>query len=207
MIRIFILILLTNFLITNAQNNFEGAIICTILKGKEEMKRHIWVKGDSIRVEETIGNNQKKKSIYVIDGKAKVGYILSPERKMYMLTNLYEPSEEIDLTNATILERDSLLGYQVENWTLVAKDFKRSIRYSFSPSNFYFYKAMLQSLPERSFLEKIYLQLPVAENVMPLFAEFNDINGQRIYQMKVTQIIQKVPADSLFKIPKSYQQF
>lgn len=207
MIRLFLLILLTNFLITNAQTNFEGEITCTILKGKEEINRHIWVKGDSIRVEETIGNNQKKKSIYIIDGKAKVGYVLSPERKMYMLTKPYEPSEKIDVTDATILERDSLLGYQVENWNLNAEDLKRSIRYSFSPDNFYFYTGMLQGLPERSFLERLFIQLPVAENVMPLLAEFTDINDQRIYQMKVTQITHKVPAASLFKIPKSYQQF
>ncbi len=207
MIRFFFFLLLSSYLTISAQSRFEGTVTFSITKGKEVMTRTVWVKNDSIRVEEFIGNNQKNKSIYLIDGKSKVGFILSPERKLYMKTVPYETTEDIEVSDAIVLEKDSLFGYEVEQWQLSAIDLKRTINFAFSPNDFFFYRDLLFALPDRTFLERLFLQLPLAENVLPLLAEYTDINDQRIYQMKVVEIDVSIPSSKLFRIPKGFTQF
>lgn len=207
MIRNILFLLFSSFLTINAQSRFEGTITFSITKGKEVMTRTVWVKNDSIRVEEFIGNNEEFKSIYLIDGKSNVGFILSPERKLYMQTVPYESTEEIEVSDAMVLEKDSLLGYEVDQWQLSAIDLKRTINFAFSPNDFYFYRDLLIALPDRAFLERLFLQLPLAENVLPLSAAYTDINDQRIYEMKVVKIDDAVPNAKLFKIPNGFSQF
>ncbi len=204
---LFVLYLILLQATTQAQKTFEGKLSMSISKGKEVTNRTIWVKNDQIRVEETIGNNPKKKTIYLIDGGEKKGYILSKDRKLYMETNPWQPAEEIDVTNPTVTETDNILQVQVEKWELMEKDSKRSITFYFSPNDFHFYRVMLRLLPERDYAEQLFLQLPLADDVMPMKAAWKDLNGQLIYQLNVTDLKSFAPPDQLFTIPEGYEKF
>lgn len=187
-----------------AQKTFEGTVSMSIFKGKDVTTRTIWVKNKQIRIEETIGD---KKSIYLIDGAEKVGYILSEERNLYMKTSAWKQTKKRNLSEPVVTDVDSMIGNQVEKWELMDRDLKRVISFYFSPNNFYFYRDMLYYLPERDYLEQIFLELPLADDVMPIKATWKDINGQLIYQLKVTEIKQISLPEDLFAIPETYEQF
>ncbi len=206
--RFLLVFLLSHVLfIAHGQSSFEGQVNMSITNGKELINRTVWVKQSRIRVEETIGKNPNKKTIYLINGSAKKGYILSEERSLFMETTPWKPSEPMELSEPTVTETDSLLGTQVERWELMEKDLKRAITFYFSPNDFHFYRDMLHYLPERDYLERLFLQLPLAEDVMPIKASWKDLNGQLIYQLNVTAIKSFSPPDQLFAIPEEYEQF
>lgn len=203
---LFLLFVINSFAVV-AQEGFNGIISWKIERGKETIFRDIYVKGDSVKVEEWSKLTAKNKSIIILDLKHSVANILSSERKTYLVVNAKnEPIENIEFTFKTE-EADSLLGLEITKWIVHAYNLSRISNYWFSASEFSFYKKMLQLLPELNFLEKQFLQLPLSEGVMPIKAEYSNINNVQVTTMEVIKIERTVLPIEMFRIPKGYKAF
>jgi len=205
---LFFLLFLINSLITIGQEDFRGKISWKIERGKETFYREVYVKNDSIKIEEWNKLTPRNKSIIILDLKAGNANILSNERKTYLVIQPQnETQEKIDFTFKTDEEVDSLMNLSITKWRVDAYNLSRSSSYWFSAANFIFYRKMLELLPDKNFLEKQFLQLPISQEVMPIKAEYFNINKSQITSMEVIQIENSTLPDLTFKIPKGYRAF
>lgn len=199
------------FLIVNigfSQNNFEGLISFAIDNGNELIYRNVYLKGDSARVEEWNKVNPYKKSIILMDFKSSKSFIISKERKIYMPISRIEKTETTYQFNiAKQIEIDSAFHSAVNQWKVIEENLNRTVTYDLAVNNFNFYHQMLQLLPNLNFIEKLYLQLPIAENVMPIQANYYTLNRELQTNYKVIAIEPQLINSVKFKLPKDYQAF
>jgi hypothetical protein len=202
------LLFIANSFIGIGQVDFKGKISWKIERGKETFYRDITVKNDSVKLEEWNKLSPKNKSIILFDLKVGKANILSNERKTYLVLQAENDQiDKIEFNFSTEETVDSLLNLSVVKWKVDAYNLDRISNYWFSATNFVFYRKMLVLLPEQNFLEKQFLQLPVSEEVLPLKAEYSNINNKQVTTMEVISIDLFVPTDATFKIPKGYRAF
>lgn len=196
-----------NCLASIGQEGFNGKISWKIERGKETIFRDIYVKENRVKVEEWNKLTPKNKSVIILDLKRSVANIISNERKSYFVVSAKKkPLENIEFTFKTE-EVDDLLGLKITKWKVDAYHLSRISSYWFSASDFSFYKKMLLLLPELNYLEKQFLQLPLSEGVMPIKAEYSNINNLQVTLMEVIKIEKMDLPVEIFQIPKGYKAF
>ncbi len=202
----FFFLIIFNF--SFCQSSFEGLISFSIENGNELIYRNVYLKKDSARIEEWNKVTPNKKSIILMDFKSSTSFIMSKERKIYMpiSKNTAYPTT-YDYTILKQIEIDSAFNSAVNQWKVVEEKLSRTVTYDLAINNYNFYYQMLQLLPNLNYIEKLYLQLPIAENVMPIKANYYTLNRELQIEYKVLSIEPQIISGSKFKIPKGYQSF
>ena len=185
---------------------FEGVIEFDKIKS-ETTKYSYAVKGDKVRIEET-GPDGDIKGVMIIDLIKESVTALSPERKLYMdATNKrIAPAIKPEINKTKNIKK--IQGYNCTEWIVKYGAEDTEISYWVTPTGeFDFFNKMLIVLNRKDKLSKYFLSVPGHEKMFTLDGIEKTIDGSIRTELRITKIEKKTLDESLFAIPKDYQQF
>jgi hypothetical protein len=176
-----------------------------VKKGKESTYIY-YVKGDNVRLEE-YGSKKTITDLAVINLKEEKVYLLSPERKSYMVLRTAASSK--DMTNTKVeMTKDSkiILGYPCKKWVVSNADYKAKVTYWVTSGNYDFFVKLLSTLKRKDYAALFYQQVPAAIGYFPMVSVWTDLNGNEMERLEVIKIDEHVLRGNFFNIPADYSE-
>ncbi len=205
--RIFSIILLTSILPSSIQAQaFEGTIEFNSFK-KGKTKSYIYyVKGDFVRLEE-YGSNKTITDLAVINLKEEKVYLLSPERKSYMILNTAQSSKDMTSTKVQMTkEAKTIKGFPCKKWVVSNSDYNAKVTYWVTEGHYDFFVKLLAVLRRKDYSALFYQQVPAAMGYFPIVSTWTDMSGNEIERFEVSKIDERVLRGNFFHIPADYEE-
>lgn len=203
---LFTFVLSTVISISTTFAQFQGVIEFDKIK-TETTKYSYAVKGNKVRVEET-GSDGTVKGVMIVDLQKQTVTALSPERKLYMDATNKRMSPAIKPEIVKTENKKDIKGYQCTEWIVKYDIEDTHISYWVTEQGeFEFFNKMLTVLNRKDRLARYFMAIPGNESVFTLDGIEKSTDGTVKTELRVTKIEKKELADSLFEIPKDYQQF
>ena len=200
-----LIIFISSLTFTFAQG-YEGTIEFKKLKKGKESFYIYYVKGDFVRLEE-YGSNKTIVDIAVINLKEKKVYLLSPERKSYMVLNTMYSSKDMSKTRVEMKsESKTILNRSCKKWVVSNPDLNAVVTYWVTKGNFDFFVNLLDVLRRKDYQSLFFQQVPEATGYFPMISTWTDLKGVRLEQLEVTKIDERVLRGNFFTIPADYEE-
>lgn len=189
----------------NAQD-FEGTIeFQKIKKGKVSTYLY-YVQKNFVRLEE-YGSNKTITDLAVINLTEKKVYLLSPERKSYMILNTAESSKDMSKTKVEMTKENKIIkGFSCKKWIVTNEELNARVTYWVTEGNYDFFVQLLSTLRRKDYAALFYQQVPSAVGYFPIVSVWTDLNGVEFERYEVTKIDQKVLRGNFFQIPPDYTE-
>ena len=156
-----LIIFIGSLTFVNAQG-YEGTIEFKKFKKGKVSTYIYYVKGDFVRLEE-YGSNRMIVDIALINLKEKKVYLLSPERKSYMILNTMYSSKDMSKTRVEMKsESKAILGKSCKKWVVSNPDLKAKVTYWVAKGNFDFFVELLDVLRRKDYHSLFFQQVPEA---------------------------------------------
>ena len=200
-----LMLVLVSFAFGFAQQ-FEGTIEFRKVKKGKESTYIYYVKGDNVRLEE-YGPRKTITDLAVINLKEKKVYLLSPERKSYMILQT-SPSTK-DMTNTKVemtKEAKTILGYPCKKWVISNPDYNAKVTYWVTQGNYDFFVSLLATLRRKDYAALFYQQVPAAIGYFPMVSVWSDMSGTEMEKLEVIKIDEHVLRGNFFSIPADYSE-
>ncbi|HAW52772.1 MAG TPA: hypothetical protein DCX54_10675 [Flavobacteriales bacterium] len=203
--RTLLIIFISSLTFANAQG-YEGTIEFNKLKKGKVSSYIYYVKGDFVRLEE-YGTNKTIVDIALINLKEKKVYLLSPERKSYMILNTMYSSKDMSKTRVEMKnESKTIMGRSCKKWVVSNPDLNATVTYWVTKGNFDFFVQLLDVLRRKDYQSLFFQQVPEAQGYFPMVSTWTDMNGVQIEQLEVTKIDERVLRGNFFTIPEDYEE-
>ena len=203
-IRLATLILLLSSTAMWAQK-FEGTIEFKVKKGRASTYIY-YVKDDFVRLEE-YGSKKTITDLAVINLKEEKVYLLSPERKSYMILNTTHSTKDMSNTKVQMTkETKSVLGYPCKKWVVTNPDYNAKVTYWVTSGNYDFFVELLAVLRRKDYSALFYQQVPAAVGYFPMVSIWSDMSGNEFERLEVTKINPHVLRGNFFTIPPDYTE-
>ncbi|MEQ8323765.1 MAG: DUF4412 domain-containing protein [Vicingaceae bacterium] len=191
---------------TSVGQGFEGTIEFKKVKKGKTSTYIYYVKNDFVRLEE-FGSNKTIVDIALINLKEKKVYLLSPERKSYMVLNTMYSNKDMSKTRVEMKsESKTILGKNCKKWVVSNVDLNARVTYWVAKGNYDFFVSLLDVLRRKDYHSLFFQQVPEAVGYFPLVSTWTDINGVQLEQLEVTKIDERVLRGNFFSIPAEYQE-
>ena len=202
---LFFLSFLTGMSAVLAQG-FEGTIEFKKIKKGKESTYIYYVKGDYVRLEE-FGSNRTIVDIALINLKEKKVYLLSPERKSYMVLNTMYSNKDMSKTRVEMkTDAKSILGRPCKIWVVSNPDLNARVTYWVTKGNFDFFVQLLDVLKRKDYHSLFFQQVPEAVGYFPMVSTWTDLNGVQVERLEVTKIDERVLRGNFFSIPDDFEE-
>jgi hypothetical protein len=200
-----LILFISSLTFANAQG-YEGTIEFNKLKKGKVSSYIYYVKGDFVRLEE-YGSNKTIVDIALINLKEKKVYLLSPERKSYMILNTMYSSKDMSKTRVEMKnESKTVMGRSCKKWVVSNPDLNATVTYWVTKGNFDFFVQLLDVLRRKDYQSLFFQQVPEASGYFPMVSTWTDMNGVQIEQLEVTKIDERVIRGNFFTIPEDYEE-
>ena len=185
---------------------FEGTIEFRKVKAGKASTYIYYVKGDFVRLEE-FGPNRTIPDIALINLKEEKVYLLSPERKSYMILRTNESGKDMSKTTVEMTkETKTILGYPTKKWVISNADLNARVTYWVTEGNYDFFVALLSALKRKDYHALFYQQVPAAIGYFPMVSLWSDMSGKEIERLEVVKIDPHTLYGNLFSIPSDYTE-
>jgi len=186
--------------------DFEGTIEFKNVKKGRTTTYIYYVKGDFVRLEE-YGSKKTITDLAIINLKEEKVYLLSPERKSYMILNTTHSKKDMSKTKVEMTkESKTILGYPCKKWRISNADLNAIVTYWVTSGNYDFFVKLLGTLRRKDYNSLFYQQVPAAIGYFPMVSVWTDLNGIEHERLEVTKIDQRVLRGNFFSIPSDYKE-
>ena len=185
---------------------FEGTIEFRKVKGGRQSTYIYYVQGDFVRLEE-FGPNKTIVDLAVINMKEETVYLLSPERKSYMVLHTNKSTK--DMTNTKVemtKESRTILDHPCKKWVISNSDLNAKVTYWVTPGKYNFFVDLLAALKRKDYHALFYQQVPAAVGYFPMVSTWTDINGVEKERLEVIKINEHILRGNFFTIPSDYTE-
>ncbi len=185
---------------------FEGTIEFKMTKKGRTTTYIYYVQGDLVRLEE-YGSKKTITDLAIINLKEEKVYMLSPERKSYMILNTTRSTKDMSKTKVEMTnESRTILGKPCKRWKISNTDLNAIVTYWVTKGNYDFFVKLLGTLRRKDYNSLFYQQVPAAVGYFPMVSVWTDINGVEYERLEVTKIDQRVLRGNFFSIPTEYTE-
>lgn len=190
-----------------AAQGFEGTIEFKKVRGSKESSYIYYIKGDKVRLEE-FGSHKKIVDLLVIDLNTELVYMLSPERKTYMVLNTKESHKDMSKTRVNITtDTRTIHGYACKKWVVTNEELNAEVTYWVTKGHFDFFTNLLATLQRKDYHSLFYRQVPEAVGYFPMVSIYYDLDGNEIDRLEVTNVKKMQLPPKTFEIPSNYTEF
>jgi len=201
----FLFFFISGIALVQAQG-FEGTIEFKKVKKGKESTYIYYVQGDFVRLEE-FGSNKTIVDIALINLKEKKVYLLSPERKSYMVLNTMYSNKDMSKTRVEMKsESKTIQGRNCKKRVISNPDLNAKVTYWVTKGNFDFFVSMLDVLRRKDYHSLFFQQVPDAVGYFPLVSTWTDISGVELERLEVIKIDERVLRGNFFSIPTDYEE-
>jgi hypothetical protein len=185
---------------------FEGTIEFKKVKAGKESSYLYYVQRDFVRLEE-YGPSRTIVDIAVINLKEEKVYLLSPERKSYMILRTNESTKDMSHTKVEMTkETKTILGYPCNKWVINNTDLNAQVTYWVTAGNYDFFVALLAALKRKDYHALFYQQVPAAIGYFPMVSIWTDMAGVEKERLEVIKIDPHILRGNFFSIPADYTE-
>lgn len=189
----------------NAQD-FEGTIEFQKIKKGKVSSYLYYVQKNFVRLEE-YGSNKTITDLAVINLTEKKVFLLSPERKSYMILNTAESSKDMSKTKVEMTKESKVIkGFPCKKWVVTNEELNARVTYWVTEGNYDFFVQLLSTLRRKDYAALFYQQVPAAVGYFPIVSLWTDLNGVEFERYEVTKIDQKALRGNFFQIPPDYAE-
>lgn len=198
---------ITVFTFNLSAQNFEGTIEFKKVKNGKTSTYIYYVQGDFVRLEE-YGSKKTITDLAVINLKEEKVYLLSPERKTYMIVNTTHSTKDMSKTKVEMTKTTkTVLGKSCKKWVVSNTDLNASVTYWVTEGHYDFFVKLLSTLRRKDYSALFYQQVPAAMGYLPMISIWTNLDGVEIERFEVVNIDERVLRGNFFHIPADYTEF
>jgi hypothetical protein len=190
----------------NAQE-FEGSIYFTKSNTEEATQYAYHVKGNMVRIDEIIDDNDKLVATLLVNLETKEMIALSHERNLYLKrprTGELAPVQGLEVKKGDLEKK--LLGKNCEQYRVKSKELNSEVSYWVTEGYFSFFPKLLKILKRKDNYSAFYLSLRDLDRKFPMVANEMTLLRDKKGFIQVDKMEAKKLDDKMFVIPAGFEK-
>lgn len=192
--------------ITQAQE-FEGSIYFSKSNMVEASKYAYHVKGNMVRIDEIIDENDKLVATLLVNLETKEMIALSHERNLYLKrpkSGELAPVQGLEVKKGEL--EKVIMGKNCEQFRVKSKELGSEVSYWVAEGYYSFFPKLLKILKRKDNFSAFYTSLPDLDRKFPMMADEMSLLREKKGFIKVDKLEPKKLDDKMFAIPAGFEK-